>query len=462
MQTKLQSYLETLRGKRIIVLGVGVSNRPLIRLLAGANLTVTACDKMTREELGDVAAEFESLGVTLRLGAEYLTDLEGDVVFRSPGIRPDVPEILNLCKNGAALTSEMEVFLSLCPCPIIGVTGSDGKTTTTTMIAKILEAGGYTVHLGGNIGRPLLPDVESIQNDHICVVELSSFQLMTAKTSPQIAVCTNMFPNHLDVHKDMAEYIASKENIYIHQNETDLFITNFDNEITRAFAPKVKGKLTWFSRSEKLDEGFFLLDGTLWMARDGKETAIIRRSEIPLPGIHNVDNYLTAFAATEGLVSPDIWHKVASEFTGVAHRIEFVRELDGVKYYNDSIASSPTRTIAGLRSFEQKLILIAGGYDKQIPFDDLGEEVNLRVKRLLLCGHTAEKIKDAVESALGAQESTLEIELHDDLLACIQAAKQAAEDGDVVILSPACASFDQFRNFEERGLLFKQLVMELK
>lgn len=461
METKLQAYLKTLRNKRIIVLGLGVSNRPLIRLLASANLDVTACDKMTREELGPLVEELEALGVTLSLGTEYLSGLDGDVVFRSPGIRPDVPEILELCKNGATLTSEMEVFLDICPCLTIGVTGSDGKTTTTTMIAKILEAGGHTVHLGGNIGRPLLPDVESMQEDDICVVELSSFQLMTARKSPQIAVCTNMFPNHLDVHKDMAEYIASKENIYIHQDETGLLITNYDNEVTKEFGPKAKGALTWFSREQKLEEGFFLLDGTLWMAENGKETAIIRRSEIALPGIHNVDNYLTAFAATKGLVAPEIWHKVASEFAGVPHRIEFIREWQGVKYYNDSIASSPTRTMAGLRSFDQKVILIAGGYDKKIPFDELGEEINLRVKHLFLCGHTAEKIKDATQTAPGALESTVEIEIHESLAQCVQAAKAVAEEGDVVLMSPACASFDQFRNFEERGELFRKLVMEL-
>lgn len=461
MQTKLQSYLKSLEGKRIIVLGVGVSNRPLIRLLAGARLNVTACDKMTREELGEVADEFSAMGVTLSLGEHYLDGLDGDLVFRSPGIRPDVPELLELCKNGATLSSEMEVFLELCPCLTIAVTGSDGKTTTTTMIAKILEAGGHTVHLGGNIGRPLLPDIEDMQEDHICVIELSSFQLMTVRKSPQIAVCTNMFPNHLDVHKDMAEYIAAKENIYLHQGENDLFITNYDNEITKTFAPKTKGKLTWFSRSEKLEEGFFLLEGSLWMAENGKETAIMRRSDIALPGIHNVDNYLTAFAATKGLVSPDVWRKVASEFAGVPHRIEFIREVNGVKYYNDSIASSPTRTIAGLRSFEQKVILIAGGYDKQIPFDELGEEVNLRVKQLLLCGHTAEKMKDAAQSAPGAKESTLEIHLHEDLAACVKAASELAETGDVVLMSPACASFDQFRNFEERGERFRALVTEL-
>ncbi|MCL2568302.1 MAG: UDP-N-acetylmuramoyl-L-alanine--D-glutamate ligase [Oscillospiraceae bacterium] len=461
MHGRLQEYLETQRGKRVVVIGIGISNTPLIRLLAEAGALVTACDKMSREDIGPLADELEALGVSLRLGQDYLDNLAADTVFRSPGIRPDIEGINALVRQGATLTSEMEVFISLCPCPIIGVTGSDGKTTTTTIIATLLEESGYCVHLGGNIGRPLLPDVDRMGAGDICVVEMSSFQLMTVRQSPQIAVVTNMFPNHLDVHKDMAEYIAAKENIYLYQSETDRLVTNFDNEVTVHFGPKARGHVTWFSRHTKLENGFFLLEGTLWMAKDGVETAIIRRSDIKLPGIHNVDNYLAAFAATEGLVSPEIWRKVASEFGGVEHRIEFVRDLNGVAYYNDSIASSPTRTIAGLQSFDQKVILIAGGYDKQIPFDTLGEEINLRVKHLVLSGHTAEKIKACVEAAPGAEESLLEIEVCEDFASAVAAAHRAAEEGDVVILSPACASFDQFKNFDERGKTFKRLVWEM-
>ena len=463
MNSKLQEYLERMRGKRAVVIGIGVSNTPLIRLLASAGVFVTACDKMSRADLGSLADELEALGVTLRFGPSYLDNLETtDFIYRSPGIRPDIPEILDLKRRGAVSTSEMEVFLSLCPCPMIGVTGSDGKTTTTTIIAKLLEEAGYRVHLGGNIGRPLLADVDGILPSDICVLELSSFQLMTTTISPQIAVVTNMFPNHLDVHKSMEEYISAKENIYLHQAETGRLVINYDNPITVNFGPKARGHVTHFSRGSKLSDGFFLLDGTLWMARNGVETAIIRRADIALPGIHNVDNYLAAFAATEGLVPLEVWQKVASEFAGVPHRIEFVRSLHGVSYYNDSIASSPSRTIAGLRSFDTRVILIAGGYDKQIPFETLGEEINLRVKHLFLTGHTAAKIRTCVEAAPGARERQVSIEECDDLAACVRAAHQVAQEGDVVILSPACASFDQFKNFDERGKLFKQLVLELE
>ena len=461
MNNKLQEYLESQRGRRIAVLGIGVSNTPLIRLFAEGGCDVIACDKKSREDLGPLADTLESLGVTLRLGQDYLEGLEADLVFRSPGIRPVLPEIVALAKRGAVITSEMEVFFTLCPCPIIGVTGSDGKTTTTTIIAELLKAAGRRVHLGGNIGRPLLPEVGHMEPGDICVAELSSFQLLTMRQSPQRAVVTNLVPNHLDVHASMGEYVGAKENIYLYQDETGRVVLNLDNEITASFVEKARGQVTLFSRSTRLDEGFFFLDNTLWMARAGKETAIVKRDDVALPGIHNIDNYLAAFAATEGLCPPEIWREVATSFAGVEHRIEFVRTLDGVTYYNDSIASSPTRTIAGLQSFRQKVILIAGGYDKQIPFDDLGEEINLRVKHLILTGHTAEKIRDAVVNAPSSAAGTAEIEVCEDMNACVLAARRVAEDGDIVLLSPACASFDQFQNFDERGRVFKRLVLEL-
>ena len=462
MKSKLQEYLESQRGRRVAILGIGISNTPIIRLFAKAGVEVLACDKKSREDLGPLAEELEALGVSLRLGQDYLDGLEADVLFRSPGIHPNIPEIAAMVQRGVEITSEMEIFFRLCPCPIIGVTGSDGKTTTTTIIAKLLEAAGHTVHLGGNIGRPLLPEVEHMQAEDICVAELSSFQLLTMTQSPQMAVMTNIVPNHLDVHASMAEYVGAKENIYLYQDETNHLVLNLDNEITASCADKARGQVTFFSRSTRLENGFFLSDNTLWMARGGVETAIVRRDDIALPGIHNVDNYLAAFAATEGLCPPEIWREVASSFAGVEHRIEFVRLLDGVTYYNDSIASSPTRTIAGLQSFKQKVILIAGGYDKQLPFDDLGEEINLRVKHLILTGHTAEKIQDCVEQAPSHAAGTVEIEVCEDMASCVAAARRVAQAGDIVLLSPACASFDQFKNFDERGRVFKRLVLDLK
>ena len=462
MNNNWRKYVETIKDKHIAVVGLGVSNTPLIRLLANAGCRVTACDKKSAADMGALADELTNLGVTLRLGESYLDGLEADIVFRSPGIRPDAPDLLGVLSKGAVLSSEMEVFFKLCPCPIIGVTGSDGKTTTTTIIAKLLEKAGFTVHLGGNIGRPLLSEVERIQEGDICVVELSSFQLMTMRQSPQIAIVTNMRANHLDVHLSMDEYIASKENIYLYQDETNKLVTNLDNEITATFAPKAHGRVTHFSRSQSLENGFFLRDNVLFMAKNGQETTILSRRDIRLPGIHNVDNYLTAFAATDGLVPPEIWREVAMEFPGVEHRIEFVRELDGVRYYNDSIATAPERTIAGLRSFDRKVILIAGGYDKKISFAELGEEINLRVRHLILTGHTAEGIKESVQSAPKAGDTPLPITLASDMKSCVLAARSVAKPGDVVLLSPACASFDQYKNFSERGELYKTIVLGLE
>ena len=296
----------------------------------------------------------------------------------------------------------------------------------------------------------------------IVVAEQSSFQLLTMTQSPQMAVMTNIVPTHLDVHTSMAEYVGAKENIYLHQDRAGCLVLNLDNEITASCAQKARGQVIFFSRSTRLENGFFLSDNTLWMAKDGKETAIVRRDDIVLPGIHNIDNYQAAFAATDGLCPPEIWREVASTFAGVEHRIEFVRTLNGVTYFNDSISTNPTRAIAGLQSFRQKIILIAGGSDKKDSFDELGEEINLRVKHLLLSGHTAEQIKDSVEQVPSHAASTVEIEVFQDMAACVRAARQLAQPGDIVLLSPACPSFDQFKNFEERGRMFKRMVYDFK
>ena len=460
---KIRDYLTAMSGKRVAVLGIGVSNTPLIKLLLRAGAKVTACDKCEREQLGDVADELESLGAELRLGEGYLHNLKHfDVIFRTPGMRPDLPQLLEAVEHGAVLTSEMEAFFEVCPCRIIAVTGSDGKTTTTTIIAKLLQAAGYNTYLGGNIGKPLLTDAIGMEAGDIAVVELSSFQLMTMKRSPSIAVVTNLAPNHLDVHTSMSEYVAAKENIYIHQTAGDKVILNYDNDITRGFGEDVPGGRTWFSRKERLDPGVCLRDDAIWVyGVDGSRREVLPLKDILLPGQHNVENYMAAIAAVDGLVPDNVIRYFAAEFGGVEHRIELVRELDEVRYYNDSIASSPSRTIAGLRSFDQKVILIAGGYDKQIPFDEFGVEVNKHVKELFLTGTTAEKIKAAVEQAPEYNPENLKITVLDGFEETIKAAHVAAQPGDVVLLSPACASFDKFKNFAQRGEEFKRIVYEL-
>ncbi len=455
MQSSLQTYFASLNGKKIAVVGMGISNMPLIEKMLETGLSVTACDRRQRTDFGGKIEELERRGLKVCLGEDYLEGLDGmDVIFRTPGMRPDLPQIARAVGRGAELTSEMEAFIRICPSRIIAVTGSDGKTTTTTIIAGMLKAAGYRTFVGGNIGHPLLCEVDGIRPDDMVVLELSSFQLMTMEQSPSIAVVTNLAPNHLDVHKDMAEYVAAKRNIFAHQDACDRVVLNGDNDITAAFAKEARGEVTLFSRKKQLDRGVCLKDGMIVF----HNRVILPASDILLPGLHNLENYMAAIAAVDGMVPDEVVRSFARTFGGVPHRIELVRELDGVRYYNDSIASSPSRTIAGLRSFREKVILIAGGYDKHIPYDVLGPEIVSSVKCLILTGDTAEKIRTATINAPGYEAGKPEIILCDDLEEAVKRAHGAARAGDVVILSPASASFDRFKNFEERGNKFKEYV----
>lgn len=454
----IREYFDSLRGKRIAVIGMGVSNTPLIRMLLRADLDVTVCDRAQRERVEEQAEELESLGARLRLGEAYLEGLDQDVIFRTPGLHPGHPALEAARARGAEVTSEMELFFRLCPCRLIGVTGSDGKTTTTTIIAELLKAAGRTVHVGGNIGQPLLCQADDMEPEDWAVLELSSFQLMTMDRSPHIAVVTNLAPNHLDVHKDMAEYVAAKENIFRYQRPGDIAVFNQDNDITRQQAGRAVGAVRLFSRRSEPEEGVFLRGEEILCRHNGQEHRIMTTADIRLPGVHNVENYMAAIAAVEGLVPDGIIRDFARTFNGVEHRIELVRTYHGVRYYNDSIASSPSRTIAGLRSFPEQVILIAGGYDKHIPFDVLGPEIVEHVKLLVLCGATAGKIRAAVEQAPGYRPDHPEILEVTPFQRAVEAARDRAQPGDVVTLSPACAAFDQFKNFMERGKTFKAIV----
>ena len=455
MKSSLEQYFTALQGKRIAVLGLGVSNRPLVKLMLRYGCTVVGCDRTPREKLDVQVLELESLGCTLKLGDTYLDDLQADLVFRTPGMHPGNPALVALREKGAKVTSEMEVFFSLCPCTTIAVTGSDGKTTTTTLISEMLKAAGKTVWLGGNIGTPLLPLVDEMEEDHFAVVELSSFQLMDMTHSAHISVVTNLAPNHLDVHKDMDEYVDAKKNIFKFQGKEDKLILNLDNAITGSFTGN--GSTRWFSRLGKTDNGI-CMDGD-FLCRDGVK--ILDKKTIAIPGEHNVENYMAAILAVEGLVDDETIRHVAESFGGVEHRIELVRIKDGVRYYNDSIASSPSRTIAGLKSFTQKVCLIAGGYDKHIPYDVLGPYICRGVKRLYLGGATGNLIRQAVENCPEYDPETLKIVDCGDFTSAVMAAAKDAQSGDIVLMSPASAAFDQFKNFMERGKYFKKLVKEL-
>ena len=451
MKTAFEQYFTGLRGKQIAVLGLGVSNRPLVRLLLSFGCNVTGCDRTPREKVDAEVLELEALGCDLHLGESYLDGVEADILFRTPGMHPAHPAIVALAAKGAEVTSEMEVFFEVCPCKILAVTGSDGKTTTTSLVAAMLKAAGKKVWLGGNIGTPLLPVCPEIDPEDIAVVELSSFQLMDMRRSPEVAVVTNLAPNHLDVHKDMEEYVEAKKNIFRFQKESDILILNADNAITDSFAGI--GATKRFSRQHRAD-GLWL-DGS--MIRRGDEV-VLDIGDILLPGVHNIENYMAAILTVEGLVSDETIRQVAKTFGGVEHRIELVRIKDGVKFYNDSIASSPSRTIAGLRSFREKVILIAGGYDKQIPYDALGPEICAHVKKLYLNGATAGQIRAAVEACLGDKPEMFDC---GDFASAVKAAASNAEVGDIVLMSPASAAFDQFKNFMVRGDTFKKIVMEL-
>ena len=455
MNTAFENYFNSLRGKKIAVLGLGVSNRPLVRLLLRYGCDVLGCDRTPREKLDEEVLELEKQGCKLQLGDSYLDGVCADIVFRTPGMHPGNPSLVTLAQKGAQITSEMEVFFELCPCKIIAVTGSDGKTTTTTLISELLKASGKTVWVGGNIGAPLLPVCDQIQPEDFAVVELSSFQLMDMRRSAHVAVVTNLAPNHLDIHKDMDEYVEAKKNIFSHQSVADKLIVNGDNAITAAFVGN--GTTRYFSRLGKTDNGI-CMDGD-FLCRDGEK--VLSKQDILIPGEHNVENYMAAILAVEGLVDDDTIRTVAKTFGGVEHRIELVREKDGVKFYNDSIASSPSRTIAGLRSFPEKVLLIAGGYDKHIPFDVLGPEVCEHVKAVYLNGATKEKIRTAIESAPRYQPGKPELIDCADFTDAVMKSAADAKPGDIVLMSPACAAFDQFKNFAVRGKYFKKLIMEL-
>jgi UDP-N-acetylmuramoylalanine--D-glutamate ligase len=458
MKRDFNEFKEFIKGKRVGVVGIGVSNIPLIHFLVELKAIVTAFDKKTYSLLGEVASDFEKNGVKLVLGKDYLNDLMGfDVIFKTPSMRIDDPAFLKAKEVGTYITSEMEEFVRYCPAKTFGVTGSDGKTTTTTIIYNILKKEGYKTWVGGNIGTPLFANIEEISKDDKVVLELSSFQLMTMNVSTDVAVITNLSPNHLDIHKDMKEYIDAKKNIFKYQSDSDLIVLNKDDVLTYGLRKEVKGKVKCFSIKEKIEDGAYFENEKLFIMN----RLVCNLNEIKLKGMHNVANLLTAFCAVEDEVSVESMREVATEFAGVPHRGEFVREVDGVKYYNDSIASSPTRTIASIKAFEKPVILIAGGYDKQIPFEPLAEEAYSNIKILILIGATKYKIKEVFEHILKEKKVSLQIILAENFNEAIYKAKAVAKSGDVVTLSPACASFDMFENFEVRGNKYKEIVMGL-
>lgn len=459
MREDFSKFKDFIKNKNVAVVGIGVSNVPLIRFLVNLGAKVSAFDRKSREQLGNIGDEFQDIGVNLILGEGYLDKLTGyEVVFKTPSMRIDCDALMRVKEEGAYITSEMEEFVRYCKGTIFAVTGSDGKTTSTTLIYNMLKEEGYKTYVGGNIGNPLFSNIEEIKEEDKVVLELSSFQLMTMKLPVDVAIVTNITPNHLDMHKDMNEYVESKKNIFKYQDKNSLLVLNMDNNITASFVGEEKGKLRKFSTKEVIENGAYYKDGSLYV--QGKK--VCDKTDIVIKGMHNVENYLGAFCAVYDYVSIDTMKKVATTFKGVEHRCELVREVDGVKYYNDSIASSPTRTLAGLNAFDHPVILIAGGYDKNIPFEPLAEDGYKKIKTLILLGKTKEKINKVFQTVIKEKNISLPIYMVNTMEEAVLKAKEISKEGDIVTLSPACASFDMYPNFEVRGRAFKDIINKLQ
>lgn len=465
---KLEKFNKFLDGKKVAIIGLGVSNYPLLDYFYDKNAKVTVFDK---KQLSDEAMQkINKYRYEVEVGEDNLSRLHGfDIIFRSPSMLPTKPEFVKEVENGAILTSEIEMCIKLAPCKIIGVTGTEGKTTTTSIIYEICKKAGYKCFLGGNIGTPIFTQIEEMTPNDLVILELSSFQLMNMPVSPDIAVVTNMFPDHLNIHKSYEEYQEAKKQIFLHQDKDGILVLNKDNEITRNFADEAKGKVVYFSSTQKLKDGYVYdrEDEMIKHCVNGKCQEIMNKSDIKLRGIHNYENICSAIAATESLADTTTQVEAIKEFKGVEHRLEFVRELNGVKYYNDSIGTSPASTMAGLNAFDENIILLAGGSDKGLDYKEIGETIARKVGTLILTGPTSEKIENATRIALdemneGKDKRDIEIIHTSNLEESVKMAKISAKPGDIVLLSPASASFDAFKNFMERGQKFKDFVNELK
>lgn len=460
---KLKEFNQYIRGRRVAVIGLGVSNIPLLDYLYNKGAKVTAFDSRDIDDIPkNITEKITNYSMAFSFGENYLNRLHDfDVIFRSPSCLPTKPEIEAEVARGAILTTEVEMVMQMCPGLIIGVTGSDGKTTTTTLIYEILTKEGYNCFLGGNIGVPLFTRIEEMRPEDIIILELSSFQLMGMQISPHISVITNITPNHLNIHSSYEEYIEAKKNIFKHQSENGIVVLNYDNDITRQCAKEAVGKVRWFSGTHKLDDGFIVDSDVIKECDDKIRKHILNTKNVNLRGRHNYENICTALAATKDLVSMDNAIKTVSDFKGVEHRLELVREIDGVKWFNDSVSSSPTRTIAGLNSYSEDIILIAGGYDKNLDYTPLAKPILEKVKVLILLGATSGKIFDSVKAESEKQGKNIEIYMCEDLKQTVELAKRVAKEGQVVLFSPASASFDLFKNFADRGEKFKELVNNL-
>ena len=460
---KLEEFNNYIRYRKVAVIGLGVSNLPLLDYLHENKSRVTVFDEKNINEIPkNIMDKITEYAFDFSLGKNYLEKLKGfDLIFRSPSCLPTVPELMAEYERGAIVTTEIEMLVEMCPGTVIGITGSDGKTTTTSLIYAILKNAGYNTYVGGNIGKPLFTKLSEMKKDDIIVLELSSFQLMNMKVSPEISVITNITPNHLNIHKDYEEYIEAKKNIFKWQDENGTLILNYDNEITRNCEKEAKGKVVFFSSKEKLENGFIVDDNVIKESDDKIRKHILNTAEVKLRGVHNYQNICAAIAATRQFVSMDKIVETIKDFNSVEHRLEFVKEINNIKWYNDSASSSPTRTISGINAFNEEIVLIAGGYDKNLDYTPLAKPIVDKVKTLILMGQTAGKIFDSVKQEMENQNKTVKIYMCNSLQETIDMAKKSAKPGQVVLFSPGSASFDMFKNAYDRGNQFKKLVNEI-
>ncbi|MCI9287230.1 MAG: UDP-N-acetylmuramoyl-L-alanine--D-glutamate ligase [Clostridia bacterium] len=464
MNEKLKEFNTYLKNRKVAVIGLGVSNLPLLDYLHEKGSIVTVFDDRNTEKISKEAIEkVNKYEFETSFGENNLDKLVGfDLIFRSPSCMPTKKELVEEEKRGAIVTSEIEMLMEMAPCKVIGVTGSDGKTTTTSLIYEIVKNAGYNTHLGGNIGIPLFTKLKDIESEDVIVLELSSFQLMNMNISADISVITNITPNHLNIHASYEEYIDAKKNIFKNQKEDGIVVLNYDNELTRNCRLEANGKVIYFSSKEKLENGIIVDNDVIKECEDRLRKHIINTKDIHLRGMHNYENVAAAIAATKSFIDIDTIVDAIKKFKGVEHRIEFIRELDGVKWYNDSIGTSPTRTIAGLNSFSEDIILIAGGYDKHLDYEPIAKPIVDNVKGLILIGQTSEKIYEAVTKELEKENKELDIYQCNEFPQIVEVARKIAKTGQVVLFSPASASFDLFENFAQRGNKFKELVNDLK
>ena len=460
---KLVDFENFIKSKNVAIIGLGVSNIPLIDYMYEKNAKVTIFDNREESEIEkDIISKIKNYGFVFVGGEDNLSKLNGfDIIFRSPSCLPTKEELVKEEERGAIITTEIEMLMKLAPCKIIGVTGTEGKTTTSSIIYQIIKQSGKTCYLGGNIGNPIFTKLKDITEEDIIILEMSSFQLMGMEVSPNISLVTNIYPDHLNVHKDMEEYIDSKKNILKFQNSEDIIVLNYDNEITRSFSNDAKGKTIFFSSKHILTDGYIYNTetGDIEYYENGKSTILMNKKDIKLRGIHNYENICAALAVTSSIVNFETQKIAIESFIGVEHRLEFVREIDGVKYYNDSIGTSPASTIAGLNAFDENIILLAGGSDKGLDYKEIGEKIAEKVGTLILCGPTSEKIEEATKKALDGKN--IEIFKVENMEEAVQQAKKSAKRGDIVLLSPASASFDLYKNFAERGNIFKEIVNKI-